>query len=359
MKITIANVSCAFGDVRAVDGVSLSIADGELFFLLGASGCGKTTLLRAIAGFQGLQGGTIHFGDEEMTHVPPHRRNTGLMFQGYALWPHLTVAENVAFGLEQRGVPKAELAVRVRRALEQVRIADLAERKPNQLSGGQQQRVALARTLVVQPAVLLLDEPLANLDAQLRLEMRTEIRRLCKESGLTAVYVTHDQKEALSMADRLAVMEQGRLRQVGAPREVYRRPADAFVAGFIGEVAFFPGRIAAANADQAGIQTPAGNFLGAHGAAHFSTGQEVLVGVRPESWHLEPAGAAVQPNTLDGTVRETTYLGGTVQLLVAVENLPAPVSALVQNPRVWPAPGEHVRLRVAPEDILLLPAGRK
>ncbi|HQL10516.1 MAG TPA: ABC transporter ATP-binding protein, partial [Lentisphaeria bacterium] len=205
MKVTIAGVSKFFGQVRALHDVNLEIADGELFFLLGPSGCGKTTLLRCIGGFESVSGGQIMLNGEDVASRPANERNTAMVFQGYALWPHMTVAENVAFGLEMRKVPKDERERRVREALQRVQIEHLRQRKPNELSGGQQQRVALARTLVVEPGCLLLDEPLANLDAKLRRDMRREIRRLCKDSGLTGIYVTHDRQEALSMADRVAV----------------------------------------------------------------------------------------------------------------------------------------------------------
>ena len=206
ISIQVQQLTKRFGDVVALQGLDLTIAPGELFFLLGPSGCGKTTLLRALAGFNVPEEGRILFDGEDVTRLEPHKRNTGMMFQSYALWPHMTVAENVAFGLEQRNVPTAERRQRVAEALASVHMQDYADRSPNQLSGGQQQRVALARALVIRPRCLLLDEPLSNLDARLRLEMRGEIRRVCKEFKLTTVYVTHDQKEALSIADRMAGM---------------------------------------------------------------------------------------------------------------------------------------------------------
>ena len=234
VPITIEKLTKRFGTKTVLDGIDLQIAAGELFFLLGPSGCGKTTLLRAVAGLNEPDSGRILAGERDVTHLPPHRRDMGMVFQSYALWPHMTLRENVAFGLEMRSVRKTDAAPRVRRALEMVKLADRADSKPNELSGGQQQRVALARALVIEPQCLLLDEPLSNLDAKLRLEMRTEIRRICKEAGLTAIYVTHDQKEALSIADRLAILDQGHLLQVGAPQDVYTRPKTRFIAQFIG-----------------------------------------------------------------------------------------------------------------------------
>lgn len=226
--------------LTAVDRVSLSIQPGELFFLLGPSGCGKTTLLRMIAGFIEPTAGQIIFNGRDVTNTDPNKRNTGMVFQSYALWPHMTVAANVGFGLKIRNTPAGEAASRVREALETVQMHEQHERKPNQLSGGQQQRVALARAIVVRPDVLLLDEPLSNLDAKLRNELRDEIRRVCKAVGITTVYVTHDQREALTMADRLAVFRSGKVVQVGTPEELYQQPISSFVAAFIGETNLIP-----------------------------------------------------------------------------------------------------------------------
>ena len=229
VSIQIRGLVKRFGNLVALNRLDLDIASGELFFLLGPSGCGKTTLLRSIAGFHLPEEGTILFDGDDVSQVPPHKRETAMMFQSYALWPHLNVHKNVAFGLEERRVKKTEIGERVEEALSMVKMDGLGNRKINQLSGGQQQRVALARALVVRPRCLMLDEPLSNLDAKLRIEMRTEIRRICKEFGLTAIYVTHDQKEALSIADRLAVLDSGNIAQVGTPEEVYRKPHTALV----------------------------------------------------------------------------------------------------------------------------------
>src|SRR5450432_1973436 len=265
ISIQVQQLTKQFGSVVALHGLDLTINPGELFFLLGPSGCGKTTLLRSLAGFYIPEQGQILFGSEDVTRLAPHKRNTGMMFQSYALWPHMTVAENVAFGLEERKVPKAEIRKRVGDALVSVRMDAYAERRPNQLSGGQQQRVALARALVIRPRCLLLDEPLSNLDARLRLEMRSEIRRVCKEFKLTTVYVTHDQKEALSVSDRMAVLDGGRILQVGTPQEVYRRPLRRSVADFIGETDFIAGRLVAAAGGRATVETAIGSFEGVLG----------------------------------------------------------------------------------------------
>ena len=223
-----------YGDFIALKGVSLDIKEGEFFTLLGPSGCGKTTLLRMIAGFNSIEGGEFYFGDRLINAVPAHKRDIGMVFQNYAIFPHLTVEENVAYGLKARKVPKAEIAPRVQEALELVQIAHLAKRKPNELSGGQQQRVALARAFVIEPSVLLMDEPLSNLDAKLRVQMRTVIKKLQRKLGITTIYVTHDQEEALAISDRIAVMKDGVIMQCGSPTEIYANPQNPFVAGFIG-----------------------------------------------------------------------------------------------------------------------------
>ena len=240
-RLELINLSKRYGDHAAVAGVTLDVADGEFLVLLGPSGCGKTTTLRMIAGFVEPSGGAARIGGADVTYLPPWRRNTGMVFQSYALFPHMTVAENVAFGLEMRKLAKAEIAARAREALRLVRLEGYAERLPRQLSGGQQQRVALARALAIRPDVLLLDEPLSNLDAKLREEVRIEIRELQRQLGLTTIMVTHDQEEALTVADRLVVMAEGEIRQIGSQRDLYERPADRFVAGFVGRSTFLDG----------------------------------------------------------------------------------------------------------------------
>ena len=313
IAITIDKLVKKFGDAVALNGISLRIEPGELFFLLGPSGCGKTTLLRNIAGFYIPDEGRIFFGDEDVTALPPHKRNTGMMFQSYALWPHMTVAKNVAFGLEERRVPQAEIRQRVQAALESVQMGPYAERKIAQLSGGQQQRVALARALVIRPRCVLLDEPLSNLDARLRLEMRSEIRRVCKENGLTAIYVTHDQKEALSISDRMAVLEGGRIAQIGTPEQVYRRPRTRVVADFIGETNFLNGKIQSLDGSKALVETNEGLFEGFVGDPEWtpSAGDTVSLSIRPETWSLRSAPAAI--NSVKGRIGEAVYLGEVAQ----------------------------------------------
>src|SRR4051812_6005211 len=286
ISLSIENLTKRFGDAVALNRINLRIEAGEIFFLLGPSGCGKTTLLRSIAGFYIPEEGRILFDKDDVTRVPPHLRNTGMMFQSYALWPHMTVAKNVAFGLEERKVPAPEIKQRVEQALASVRMEAYGERKINQLSGGQQQRVALARSLVIRPRCLLLDEPLSNLDAKLRLEMRLEIRRICREASLTAIYVTHDQKEALSIADRMAVLEGGHIRQSGTPADLYRNPHTRFVADFMGETNFIEGRLTDSSSDSATVETALGAFRTGGTRNGISSGEQVFLSIRPESWRL-------------------------------------------------------------------------
>src|SRR5947209_9682253 len=242
-RLQLTGITKRYGDFKAADDLSIDIADGEFLVLLGPSGCGKTTTLRIVAGFIEPTSGTVRLGDRDITTLPAWKRNTGLVFQSYALFPHMSVAENIAFGLEMRQMPKAEMAPKITDALRLVRLDHLSDRLPRQLSGGQQQRVALARALVFRPDVLLLDEPLSNLDAKLRQDVRVEIRELQRQLGLTTVMVTHDQEEALIMADRLVVMSEGRIRQVGSQQDLYERPAEKFVADFVGRSTFIDGRV--------------------------------------------------------------------------------------------------------------------
>ncbi len=305
IAISIEALTKRFGGQAALSDVSLRIEPGELFFLLGPSGCGKTTLLRTIAGFVSPDAGKVLFDREDVTSLPPHKRRTGMMFQSYALWPHLSVARNVAFGLEEQGVPAAEREKRVREALASVRMESYAERRIGQLSGGQQQRVALARALVVRPRALLLDEPLSNLDAKLRLEMRSEIRRVCKEYGLTAVYVTHDQKEALSVADRLAVMSDGKIVQIGKPEEVYRRPQSRLVAEFMGETNILRGQVISRSGDILQVASQAGAFQ-AQSAGRAGETDDVWLSIRPEGWRISEAASG---GAIPAILRSTIYLG--------------------------------------------------
>lgn len=355
-SIRIEGLSKNFGEVRALNNIDLEIKPGEIFFLLGPSGCGKTTLLRHIAGFYHPDAGRILFGDRDVTNLPPHKRNTGMMFQSYALWPHMTVAKNVAFGLEERKLPKAEIADRVGKVLETVRMSQYAERKINQLSGGQQQRVALARAMVIRPSCLLLDEPLSNLDAKLRHEMRDEIREVCREFGLTAVYVTHDQSEALSISDRMAILDSGRIAQVGTPLEVYRRPRTRLVADFIGRTNFIPGKLVGFEDGLALVGTPLGILAGtfADPQAKLAAGTPVTVSIRPECFQLhgEQTDAAVK-NAFKGVLGKSIYLGESAQheLLVG-ENV---LKITEANPRTTHVAAETgFTAKVDPEDVVIL-----
>lgn len=345
--------SRAEGVTRAVDNVSLTIEPGELFFLLGPSGCGKTTLLRMIAGFIEPTSGQICFDEQDVTHMPANKRDTGMVFQSYALWPHMTVAQNVGFGLDVRRVPGEEKAARVREALEAVQMEHLADRKPTQLSGGQQQRVALARALVVRPRVLLLDEPLSNLDAKLRIELRSEIRRICKNAGMTTVYVTHDQKEALSMADRIAIMRAGQIKQIGAPEELYRHPRSAFVASFLGETNLFSATVDALTDGCVRLKAP-GGIIEARPSPHlnFDVGHEVMCSIRPESLVIAPDGAGTG---LHGTIVHTTYLGEVSQHVVRVaDEVELHVAELNPRENARDRSGMSLWLQIDPEDVAIL-----
>lgn len=349
--ITIEKLSKRFGDFLALDHIRLTIETGELFFLLGPSGCGKTTLLRHVAGFYQPDEGKILFDGEDVTGIPPHRRNTGMVFQNYALWPHLTVGENVAFGLEERRLPNSEIKARVAEALRSIRLDHLARRKVHELSGGQQQRVALARALVIRPACLLLDEPLSNLDAALRLEMRGEIRRVCRQFQLTSLYVTHDQQEALSIADRIAILDRGKLLQVGTPVEIYRRPRTRFVAEFIGDGNFLAGQIVGRDEF---LQVRLGNrslLAVAPSARAPATGSRVTVCVRPEAIRIsesQPDGQAWRAKLI-----ETTYLGHVAQHRLQWGTDALKVAELNPRPARF-TPGNEYYLSVDTEDVMIL-----
>jgi spermidine/putrescine transport system ATP-binding protein len=307
--VRLVHVSKRFGAVVAVDGISLDIARGEFFTLLGPSGCGKTTTLRMIGGFEQPDSGRIELGGEDVSGLPPHRRNVNTVFQSYALFPHLDVFENVAYGLRRRKIPKAEISGRVARILEVVDLPGFERRRSTQLSGGQQQRVALARALVNEPRVLLLDEPLGALDLKLRKQMQLELKRIQHEVGITFIYVTHDQDEAMTMSDRIAVMRAGRIEQVGKPEDVYERPATAFVAGFLGASNLLEGTVGPTDGDHRvvvlasgeKVRVPAEVLDGAEGA--------VRVGVRPEKIHIHQQAPPGADNVIEARVRVATFVG--------------------------------------------------
>ena len=310
--VEIDGVTKRFGEVVAVDRVDLAIGDGEFFALLGPSGCGKTTTLRMIAGLDLPTEGSLRIFGEEVGMAPPDRRPVNTVFQAYALFPHMTVRQNIEFGLRMRRVRDPELSQRVAEATEMVRMAGMEDRRPDQLSGGQQQRVALARALVNQPKVLLLDEPLGALDLKLRQEMQQELKALQREVGITFVFVTHDQEEALAMSERIGVMSEGRLLQVGTPREIYERPASRFVADFIGRT-----NLLEASVESAGTLRLA-NGVRIAAETSMPAGSEVAVSLRPERIHVHPRGAAAAGcASLDAEVRDITYLGHAVVYAVA------------------------------------------
>ncbi|MBI2921612.1 MAG: ABC transporter ATP-binding protein [Planctomycetes bacterium] len=348
--VELLDVSKHFGPTPVVDRVSLSVRRGEFFSLLGPSGCGKTTTLRLIAGFATPDSGELRINGTRANEVPPQRRDVNLVFQNYALFPHLTVERNVAFGLEIAGVRPADIAVRVRDALDMVQLNAVAARRPNQLSGGQQQRVALARALVTRPAVLLLDEPLGALDLKLRKDMQLELRALQKKLGLTFIHVTHDQEEALTLSDRLAVMHRGRVAQQGTPAELYERPATRFVADFLGESNFLEGEVVSAGAAGARARL---DGLGAEvelAADGLRAGQRVTFALRPERVQLRTGGGGVPG--WPATVEDVAYGGRDTRYRVAF--LPGK-SLLVRAPNAPRAQvGERVAVGWEPADLRLV-----
>ena len=326
----------SFGPVLAVAGLSLRIPSGEFVALLGPSGCGKTTTLQMIAGFVEPSGGDILVDGRSITRVAPHRRNIGVVFQSYALFPHLTVFDNIAFGLRMRRLPAADIALRVRRAQEIVRLDALEQRYPSELSGGQQQRVALARALVIEPSLLLLDEPLSNLDAQLREQMRFEIRQIQRSIAVTTVFVTHDQSEAMAVADRLVVMAAGRVRQIGTARQIYEDPADMFVAGFIGQANLLRGTVREVAGSEARIDMKTGDSLLARHRGDLRPGDAAVLVVRPEDMRLA-ATAPPDGNAILGSVARVSYLGASIVIGVQVGG--ATLSVLAERNLAVPEEG--------------------
>jgi len=307
MRISAHDIVKRFGSNEVVGRSSFEIAEGELFTLLGPSGCGKTTLLRLIAGFYTPDEGEVRFDGRRVNEVPPHKRGIGMVFQNYALWPHMTVADNIAYGLKLQKIPSSEIRNRTTAILEKVRLEGLGERYPGQLSGGQQQRVALARALVLNPKILLLDEPLSNLDAKVRIQVRAEIRKLQKELGITTVYVTHDQEEALTLSDHIVVFNKGRVFQVGAPKELYERPKNRFVADFIGINNFLEGEVLGSDGRVLSIRTAFGEIR-AIPNADLKPGMKCVACIRPENIALEK-----NENSVRGKVSFAAYLGHTLR----------------------------------------------
>ncbi len=317
--VELQHVQKRFGDVAAVDDVSLQIPQGEFFSMLGPSGCGKTTTLRMIAGFELPTGGEILIQGQPMGSTPPYQRHVNTVFQNYALFPHLTVGQNIAFGLEMRNVPRPERAQRVTNALQLVRLEGYADRRPKQLSGGQQQRVALARALVNEPSVLLLDEPLGALDLKLRKELQIELRALQERIGITFIYVTHDQEEALTMSDRIAVMHRGKLLQAGTPAEIYERPSCRFVADFIGETNFLHGTVVQAGEGRAKVKL-AGDIIVEGISPHIvALGSEVTIAIRPEKARLDTGHPGGRRNVFPAVVDRIVYVGADTRVLTKLD----------------------------------------
>ena len=339
------------GEVVAVDHVDIEIPQGELVTLLGPSGCGKTTTLRLIAGFEFPTSGTIELDGAVINQEPPHKRGMSMVFQSYAIFPHLSVYENIAYGLNVQRLPKQEVRARVVRVLELVELTGLENRAPNQLSGGQQQRVALARALVMEPKVLLMDEPLSNLDAKLREQMRTEIRRIQRRLGITSVYVTHDQVEAMTLSDRIVVMNQGRIEQIGPPQEIYRRPATRFVADFIGRANFVEGTVRDSRNGDVTLDALGATFTVPAPDHALAPGMAATVVVRPEMVEIDAPGSQIE-----GTVRRATYLGNVIEYDIEVSDQ---LLALVEHdPRhtVVHPEGTRVPLRLLEDCLYILPA---
>lgn len=347
--LTVRNLNKYYGDFKALDDINFEISEGQFVTLLGPSGCGKTTLLRIIAGFMGSDSGEIYFGDTLMNDVPPEQRDTAMCFQSYALFPNKTVYENIRFGLRMRKVPKDEQRRRVEEAMEMVNLSALGDRKPYELSGGQQQRVSLARCVVVHPKLLLFDEPLSNLDAKLREKVRVEIREVQKHLGITAIYVTHDQAEALAISDRIITMNAGRIMQNAAPREIYDRPSSRFVADFVGTANIVPCAVISRNGSRYTVRSEYGELCAEDPGCSLKVGEKGCLCIRPEDLHLTTDAVAV--NQICGTVRNAVYMGNLLDMLVNVGT--AEIRANVSKD--WDVMvGAPVSFTVAPEKIRVL-----
>ncbi|WP_026554359.1 ABC transporter ATP-binding protein [Arthrobacter sp. 35W] len=350
ISVSLENVSKTYGDNPPTITMDLTIESGEFFTLLGPSGCGKSTMLRMIAGFIQPSSGIIRFGDSDVTRTPPNRRDTGMVFQNYALFPHMSVAQNVAYGLNVRKVDKKEKAARIDNALAQVGLAGYAGRRIDELSGGQQQRVALARAVVISPSVLLLDEPLSNLDAKLREETRVQIRQVQRAAGITGIYVTHDQAEAMAMSDRIAVLEGGRVHQVAAPREIYHRPATAFVARFIGRSNVLPVTVLGSDATTVTVDLPGGSRMDVPKAPDLrpSAGDPAALSIRPEVLRFTDGPSPL----LRGTVRAAEFTGASVTYEVSMEDLTVNVTA--PDHANGPQIGDSVGMTCDPDRVWLV-----
>ncbi len=360
MNIQLRDLVKRFGILEAVSHVSLEIHDGELFTLLGPSGCGKTTILRLIGGFHKPDHGEIYFDGKAVTSVPPYERNIGMVFQNYALWPHMTISDNIAYGLKLKKFSRGEITDKVSHALKLVNLMGLENRYPGQLSGGQQQRVALARALVLNPDVLLLDEPLSNLDAKIRIQVRAEIRKLQKELAITTIYVTHDQEEALTLSDRIAVINLGKLQQIGTPRDLYERPENPFVADFIGINNLIPGNVQEINTTEkwVRVQTKVG-FLLCTSDEQYKPGDRCMISVRPETASIgQSEDIQKEFNCIAGTVSFASYIGNTIRYDVEI-NSEIIFKVDIQNPWGYQpfSIGEKVYVSFPIKTTLGVPAG--
>ena len=358
MNIKLEDIVKRFGTLEAVSHVSLDIQDGELFTLIGPSGCGKTTILRLIGGFHKLDHGEIYFEGKPVSPLPPYERNIGMVFQNYALWPHMTIADNIIYGLKLKKMPRAEISGKVAHVLKLVNLTGLETRYPGQLSGGQQQRVALARALVLNPDVLLLDEPLSNLDAKIRVQVRAEIRKLQKELGITTIYVTHDQEEALTLSDRIAVIDHGRLQQLGSPRDLYERPQNPFVADFIGINNLIQGEVHEINTSEGWMkaQTAVGTLFCIH-RHQFKLGDRCVISIRPETASISKTEEVGKGrNLITGNVSFAYYIGNAIRYDVEM-NGDLVFKVDIQNP--WDhrpfSIGEKVFIRFPVETALGIP----
>jgi ABC-type Fe3+/spermidine/putrescine transport system ATPase subunit len=351
-ELRLQNLTIRYGKVTALDGLDLVIRDGELVTLLGPSGCGKTTTLRSVSGFLTPADGDIFIGDRRVTDIPPERRGIGLVFQNYALWPHMTVNQNLAFGLQMRKLSAAVIAEKVRTVLGVIKLEGFGDRYPRQLSGGQQQRVALARAIVLEPDILLLDEPLSNLDALLREQMRFEIAQIHKRLGITTMYVTHDQTEAMVISDRIVVLNNGRIMQEGSPQEIYLRPANKFVAGFMGTTTFVSGTVASVQGERCIIRTADGLELAGSGRG-FAVGRRVSAAVRPESIELLPAAAGpAAVNCFEAVIDYAFFTGELVDYQLRLGSIFLRARGNASRPR---QAEERVSIRIDPERLPIVP----
>jgi iron(III) transport system ATP-binding protein len=355
-NLTLDHVVKSYGKLRAVDDLSLEVRDGELLTLLGPSGCGKTTTLRAVSGFVALNSGRIFIGQRNITDIPPERRGIGLVFQNYALWPHMTVFQNLAFGLQLKKLPKQTIRKKIEKSLAMVKLAGYEDRYPRQLSGGQQQRVALARALVLEPDILLLDEPLSNLDALLREQMRFEIAQIHKQAGITSIYVTHDQTEAMVISDRIAVMNQGKVVQIGRPAEIYSAPASKFVAGFMGTTTFIHGKVSGATRERIVVQTDSGLSIQGKGG-QLAAGDEVDVAIRPENIRFLTTPADIRKqgkeNTFEARVTRASYVGELVDYQLDLKGSLLRAKGETANSL---SEGTTIRINIEPEQLSILKA---